>query len=205
MLCERIILASASPQRSVLLRRLGIEFEVVPCGIDEPSHPPAGVVASAWSMALAYFKARYVADRHPGRCVLGADTVVWCAGELLGKPKDVCDARRMLTMQMGRESSVVTGVACVCVSCGHFDRGTGESRPLRWIGHDVTRVFMRSDAELLGEYLASGDWAGKAGAYGIQSTGERLVERVVGSFDNVVGLPSETVLRMMRAASAWTG
>ncbi|MBN2448692.1 MAG: Maf family protein, partial [Phycisphaerae bacterium] len=120
---------------------------------------------------------------------LGADTIVACEGELLGKPADEDDARRMLHLQAGRRADVITGVALV---------GQGEY-PERIIRHASTAVWMRYDLREIDDYIAGGDWRGKAGAYGIQNIGDRLVERIEGSFTNVVGLPLELVAQLLRA------
>jgi septum formation protein len=185
---ERLVLASASPRRRKLLAELGLRFEVCPCPLPEPGRKPAAVAPAAWAEALAHFKAGAVADRHCGRWVLGADTIVVCAGILLGKPRDVHDARRMLELQAGRVTEVITGACLV--------RRADDVR--RIIGHEVTLVWMRDALEERRSYLAGGDWRGKAGAYGIQSVGDRLVERLEGSFSNVVGLPLTLVERMLR-------
>jgi septum formation protein len=187
---ERLILASASPRRRTLLVTLGLRFDVHPCPLVEPGCKPVAITPGAWAEALAYFKARVVAEQHPAGWVLGADTIVACAGELLGKPRDVHDARRMLELQAGRATEVITGACVVC--------RTDEVR--RFIGHEVTCVWMRDAPEEREAYLASGDWHAKAGAYGIQSVGDRLVERFEGSFSNVVGLPLDLVGRMLRLA-----
>jgi septum formation protein len=185
-----LILASASPRRQQLLAELGVPFDVCPCALAEPAGKPSGLTPAAWAEALACFKARAVADQHPGRWVLGADTVVSCAGELLGKPRDRQDARRMLELQAGRVSEVITGVCLV-------RRGPDVDR---FIGSSITRVWMRDSRAEREGYLRGGDWSGKAGAYGIQTVGDRLVERLDGSFSNVVGLPLELVARLLRAA-----
>jgi septum formation protein len=167
-----------------------VGLDVHPCPLVEPACKPAGVGPGAWAEALAYFKARAVAERFHGRWVLGADTIVVCAGELLGKPRDIDDARRMLERQAGRATDVITG-ACVVRRAQDVHR---------ILGHAVTTVWMRDDPQQRRAYLASGDWRGKAGAYGIQNVGDKLVERRAGSFSNVVGLPLELVERMLRLA-----
>lgn len=187
---EGLVLASASPRRRKLLAELGLRFEVRPCPLREPGRKPAGIAPVAWAEALAYFKARAVAEQQPGRWVLGADTVVACAGEVLGKPRDVGDARRMLELQAGRPTDVITGVCVV----------RRAQKLHRIIGHGVTVVWMRDAPEEREAYLAGGDWRGKAGAYGIQSGGDRLVERWEGSFSNVVGFPLTLVRGMLRSA-----
>jgi len=185
---ESLVLASSSPRRAALLAELGLAFEVLACPLPEPAVRPPGVPPRAWAEALAYYKARAVAERRPGRWVLGADTLVVCGGRLLGKPADLDDARRMLELQAGRPTQVITGVGLVCCADG----------VRRLIGSEVTTVWMRDAPEERERYLMSGDWWGKAGAYGIQTVGDRLVERVAGSFSNVVGLPAELVQVMLR-------
>ncbi|MFQ5806885.1 MAG: Maf family protein [Phycisphaerae bacterium] len=187
---ERLVLASASPRRRKLLVELGLRFDVHPCPLGEPGDKPARIGPGAWAEALAYFKASAVAERYRGRWVLGADTIVVCAGSLLGKPRDVHDARRMLELQAGRATEVITGVCLV-------RRAETVQRIMQ---HGVTLVWMRDAPQERRAYLASGDWDGKAGAYGIQNVGDRLVERVEGSFSNVVGLPLALVRRMLSAA-----
>lgn len=188
----KLILASASPQRSQLLRRAGLAPSVIPCHYEEPTRRPAGVSPRAWAESLAYFKARAVAERCPGEIVLGADTVVVCDDVLLGKPLDRSDAERMLRQQAGRASDVITGFALVCLDCPGRD---GIAAVRRRIHSARTRVWMKHDENAIREYLESGEWAGKAGAYGIQDVGDRLIERIDGDFDNVVGLPVALVLR----------
>ena len=111
-----------------------------------------------------------------------------CTGQLLGKPRDEKDARRMLELQAGRVTEVITGV---CLACRR-------ESVHRILCHCVSLVWMRDAPEQRRVYLAGGDWRGKAGAYGIQNVGDRLVERLEGSFSNVVGLPVGLVRRMLR-------
>jgi septum formation protein len=181
-----LILASASPRRHELLKTLLPRFTVQPSSLEEPADKPQDVSVTAWAEAIAYFKAAAVAEEWPDRWVLGADTIVACAGRLLGKPLDEDDARRMLLWQAGRASEVVTGVALLC-------RGAARRRLLA----ERTRVWMRSDRDGIEAYLRTGDWDGKAGAYGIQTVGDTLIERVEGSFTNVVGLPVERLAELL--------
>ena len=182
-----LILASASPRRHELVRQLDVCATVEVCPLEEPVSKPPDVSPRAWAEALAFFKAAAVAGTHADAVVLGADTIVACEGELLGKPADRVDAQRMLELQAGRDTYVITGVCLL---------RWGES-PIRLIQHDATVVRMRDDAAERAAYLETGDWAGKAGAYGIQNVGDRLVERCEGSFSNVVGLPLELLARML--------
>ncbi|GMU81856.1 MAG: Maf-like protein [Planctomycetota bacterium] len=193
-----LILASASPRRREILRDLGITFEVVPSPLEEPADPPPGVSGGSWAEAVAYFKARAVADQTPGRWVLGADTVVACAGRLLAKAETTDAAREMLELQGRHESRVITGIAAVFVNP---DGGLLN----RMICRDVTRVWMRDDPAVREEYLASEDWRGKAGAYGIQDVGDRLVDRIDGSFSNVVGLPVERIRPLLEKLAEIAG
>lgn len=190
-----LILASASPRRRELLARVYPHFLVEPCTLEEPSPHASAVDPAGWAVALAHFKARAVADRHPGRWVLAADTIVACAGQLLGKPADEADARRMLELQARHPSDVITGVCLLCSG----------SSARRLVRAERTRVWMRDDAEVREAYLRTRDWAGKAGAYGIQTVGDRLVTRIEGSFSNVVGLPLATVAGLLREAGLPVG
>ena len=184
---ESIILASASPRRRELLAELGVAFEVIAPRLIEPAQRPDGVSPPAWAEALAYYKTREISKCCPDRIVLGADTIVVVDAEVLGKPADEADARRMLEMQARKPSAVITGVCLARL------RG----KAMRRLAHAETWVWMNDDRALRDEYLAGGAWRGKAGAYGIQDVGDRLVRRCQGSRSNVVGLPLELVRRML--------
>jgi septum formation protein len=184
---QPIILASQSPRRAELLRGAGIPFEVVPPGDEEPSPLAWAGSPAEFAEHVSFLKARQVAARLPNALVLAADTIVAVGNEIFGKPADRDDARRILSSLCGVTQDVITGVTLM-----HFAAGRQLTR------HDVTRVTMRqmSPAEL-DAYLDSGDWQGKAGAYGIQDSGDAFITRVEGSFTNVVGLPMELVERML--------
>jgi septum formation protein len=178
-----LILASSSPRRKAILRAAGVSFRVDPSDVDEniPERNPRRLVAK-----LARLKALSVARRHPGALVLGADTLVACAGEILGKPRDLKDAVRMITLQSGRMQRVYTGVALV--------KGRRVYAEVA-----VTKVYARRlDAERL-KRLA-GKHMDKAGAYAVQDRRDPLVARVVGDRDNVVGLPMRAVRRLLAKA-----
>lgn len=178
-----VILASGSPRRRELLARLGIEFDVVPSSIPERDPFPRET-PEAYALALALIKAEDVASRNPDRVVLGADTVVAVEGMMLGKPIDVEDAVRMLTLLAGRQHLVVTGVA-VRGAC----RGEGQVQ---------ARVRMRpSSPDAIRAYVASGESMDKAGAYAVQGMGGALVESVRGCYETVVGLPLCLVDRLL--------
>jgi len=185
---EPLILASTSPRRARLLREAGYRFDTAAPSFEEPDDGHQDVGPAAHAEALAYFKAMSVADRHPGAVILAADTITVFGNEVYGKPADRDDARRILQCLSNSTHEVMTGVALL--------RGV---TPLRLIRHDVTTVRVRplSD-EMLEAYLDTGQWRGKAGAYGIQDQDDPFVERIEGSFSNVVGLPLELVAEMFR-------
>jgi septum formation protein len=179
-----VILASASPRRRDLLAGAGVRFEVITPELPEPTRRTGTPIQ--WAQSLAYFKARSIADMHPGRLVIGADTVCVLDDEVLGKASDTNHARDILTKLSGTRHAVITGVALV---------GPGGKRLL---AAETTGVQMTpmSDADI-SAYIDSGEWIGKAGAYAIQETADRYVEHLDGNFDNVVGLPIGLVQRML--------
>ena len=182
----RLILASASPRRAELLTAAGFSFEIQPADVDETPRPAES--ATAYALRVARDKAAAVAHRceDTGTPVLAADTVVVAGGEILGKPRDDGDARRMLKRLSGAVHEVHTGV----VLCGTH----GERKEL------VTtrvRVFPLSDDEITW-YIATGEAHGKAGAYAIQGYAARFIDHIEGSWSNVVGLPIATVYRMLK-------
>ena len=183
----RVVLASASPRRRELLRRLLADFDVRPSAVDERLEP--GPLTDAVAR-LAIEKARAVgADGGPG-VILGADTIVVIDGDGLGKPADGADASAMLRRLRGREHDVLTGVAVLDAATGSVHCAT-----------EVTRVLMaRYDDALIDRYVASGAPLDKAGAYAIQDLDGGLVDAVVGSYTNVIGLPLGLTRRLLGAA-----
>ena len=184
----RLILASASPRRQELLREAGYTFVVSPADIDETDHPP-GLAPGGVALYLAQRKADAVAARFPGDVVLGADTVVSLHGRPVGKPEDAADARRMLSELSGTTHAVLTGVAVIHRSRGHS--------AARLVSSDVHMRGL-SPAEIEA-YVAGGEWQGKAGGYGIQDQ-DPFVTRITGSLSNIVGLPMEAAVEMLRQA-----
>lgn len=184
----RLILASASPRRQQLLKEAGYAFEVYPSSVDEED-VPRGLSPGDLAEYLAQRKAQEVADRFADAVVLAADTVVAFADTVLGKPKDVADARRMLLLLGGTIHGVITGVA-VMHAAVDFDVHT----------RVVSAVHMRPLTEKeIDQYLASDDWQGKAGGYGIQDP-DPFVTRTSGSHTNIVGLPMETTADLLAEA-----
>jgi septum formation protein len=182
----RLILASASPRRAELLTAAGFEFDVRPADVDEMPLP--GESSQDYALRVARDKARVIGQRcrDSGGVVLGADTVVVVGNEILGKPKDSDDARRMLQLLSGTAHDVLTAVVIRTQSDERSEVVT-------------TRVWFQalSDSEITW-YVDSGEPEGKAGAYAIQGRAARFIERIDGSWSNVVGLPVATVYRLMR-------
>jgi septum formation protein len=182
-----LILASASPRRNDLLNRLGLRFRVVPADVEETLYP--GESPEEYVTRLASLKARTIAVQFPDLWVLGADTIVVIDGEILGKPQDDDDARAMLARLAGRYHEVFTGYA--------FIRGEEpEQTRVRWIRSEV---FIRhlSTAEIAA-YVCTREPMDKAGSYAVQGIGSGIVERISGSYTNVVGLPLCEVARDLK-------
>jgi len=170
----RIILASASPRRSDLLTELGVEFIVAPTHIDESEH--SGETPVAYVLRVATEKAE-AAPMQPGDVVIAADTTVDVDGQILAKPADEADARRMLRLLSGRAHRVHTGVAVRHAAAIAADVATS-----------MVRMLPITD-ELLDWYIGTGEPMGKAGAYAIQGDAAVLVDGVQGSITTVIGLP----------------
>jgi len=186
-----LILASASPRRRELLTQAGYRFEVEPSSVVESRRP--GEDAIRFTTRLAREKAAEVFARHqPSTApmmVLGADTVVVCDGEVMGKPADAADATRMLLLLSGRTHQVVTGVAVVW--------GSGSAE----VAAEMTQVTMHTlSPQEVADYVAGGEPMDKAGAYAIQGYAGRWIPRIHGCYFNVVGLPLALVTSLLEAA-----
>jgi septum formation protein len=184
-----IVLASRSPQRRAILTQLALAFRVEAPAYDEPPlplDPPALVETHSRA------KARSV-ERRPGDgFVLGVDTAVIVDGAVYGKPADEAEARASLRLLAGREHVVLSGLTLL--------GGAGERT-----AHAATTVRFRPvDEREIEDYVASGEWRGRAGGYAIQGRGAGLVESVEGCFYNVVGLPVALLMRFLAAADAAT-
>lgn len=187
-----LILASASPRRRLLLAEAGYSFEVVPSDIDEPSPAPGTPVADYVTL-LAWRKANAVAARRKRGLILAADTACAVKDEILNKPLDRADAERMIRLQEGRDTEVVTGICLY-----RADRG-------EWVGaveSSIVRFRPLTEEERDG-YLDSGRWQGKAGAYGVQDD-DPWIEIPSGSWSNVVGLPMERLASLLRSYPSLT-
>ena len=182
-----IILASASPRRKQLLAQAGYKFKVVVPDIDESAFPAERGKSVEYTKQLALAKARSIAAKFPDHLVIGADTVVDFKGQIIGKPADAKDAERITRRLFSSPHKVITAVAIVRLSDG-----------IEIVESDTTTVYPRKMTERqITEHIRGGSWKDKAGAYAIQETGDRFVERIKGSLTNVMGFPMELVLRML--------
>jgi septum formation protein len=185
----RLVLASGSPQRRRLLTEAGYRFAVVVPAEHAEDGPALGERAEAYAARMARQKADDVAPAIPIGVLIACDTVVECGGEILNKPADEADARRMLTALSGQTHHVYSGLCVWCRPDGAPVVRTAETQ----------LVMSRLSTEVLEEYLASGLWAGKSGAFGYQDrTG--WLEIVAGSESNVIGLPLELLGEMLALA-----
>jgi septum formation protein len=189
---RKLILASGSPRRRELLAEAGYTFDViapseqVECGVCSESGP-AGLVAELALRKASAIMAQVGADPlHRGKAILAADTVAECGGFILGKPHYEADARAMLRQMSGREHRVYSGVCLWEV---------GAASPSTRVAVTRLRMDMLSQQQL-DDYLNSGQWEGKAGAFGYQD-GLGWVHVIEGSETNVVGLPMELVAQML--------
>lgn len=177
---RKIVLASASPRRRELLTLAGVDFTVDAADCDETLNE--GIFPEDAVKILSERKAEAVFEKRPDCTVIGADTVVACGGKILGKPADEAEAVKMLSLLSGKTHSVYTGVCIV----------NAEKKTVFAQKTDVT--FYELTQEEIESYVSTGDCLDKAGAYGIQSRGCVLVEKIDGDYFNVVGLPvAETV------------
>jgi len=180
---EKLVLASGSPRRAEILERAGWPHEIIVAGIDETLLPNEG--AAAYVQRLARSKAEKVAGDLSEGLVLGADTTVVVADQILGQPVDEADARRMLTLLNAKWHEVLTGIALVRVG--------GETR----VAYETTRVrFAEMSADEIDWYIGTGEPFGKAGAYGIQGKASLFIEEIEGDYFNIMGLPIRLVYEL---------
>ncbi len=180
-----LILASNSPRRKEILTKMGYSFTVIPSLFDEGKVKEEGKTTAE---TLAYFKAEEVFSRLENKeevVVLGADTIVFFDGKILGKPKDREDAFNMIRALSGKVHEVITGYAVI-------------TKDKIYRGKVISEVvFNHFTDEFINEYLDNAKPFDKAGSYGIQD-GYNLVSKLTGSFDNVVGLPSEKIAEILK-------
>ena len=191
-MANRLILASKSPRRYDLLKQLGLDFKVIPSKIEEdfvPNESPREHV-----IRLAEAKAMDVSNRYIDCWVIGADTIVYIDGQILGKPRNEEEARKMLRLISGKEHRVLTGV-----SVRHLKKGKGECETVE----TAVRVKVLSPVEM-DWYVRTGEPFDKAGGYGIQGIGSFMIESINGSYTNVVGLPLCELMQMLIRLEAMT-
>jgi septum formation protein len=186
----RLILASSSPRRRQLLEEAGYDFEVEPSWIEEPE-PAAEEPPETYAAQRAWRKAAEVANRRGTGLILAADTVCAVGSQILNKPRDRADAERMIRLQEGHDTDVVSGL-CLYRADRH-----------EWVGAiEVSVVRFRPLGQReRNDYLESGRWHGKSGAYGVQDR-DPFVSVIRGSFSNVVGLPLERLSELLERFEA---
>jgi septum formation protein len=187
---QTIILASKSPRRRELLAHLGVDFVCLDPAVDETLEN--GLAPHAAAGLLAANKARAISRLHPQAVCIGADTVVACRGRILGKPANKAEAVSMLNCLQGARHDVYTGV---CVR--HEAKGVD----LRDFCHSTVR-FLPMTQEDICAYVDTGEPFDKAGGYAIQGGAAAFIHGIVGSHDNVIGLPLSLVRAMLRRAGA---
>jgi len=176
----------------MLLRQARFPVTIIPADIDETPLP--GQNPREHAIHLAREKARVVARDIERGLILGADTVVSFDDRIIGKPVDAADARRILSQLSGSVHECLTALCLI-------DKPSGRE----FCAIESTKIFMDAiSPAMIEEYIATGEWQGKAGAYAIQEKGDRFVRRIEGSFTNVVGLPLETLEQLLARRDACT-
>ncbi len=185
---SKLVLASASKGRLGLLKSIGVTPDVIaPADIDET--PRTKELPKAFVRRLAREKARAIAPQHAGAVILAADTIAAVGGRIIGKAADAAEAREVLELFSGRRHRVYTGVCVIAPD------GKERVRDVLTMVH-----FKRLETAEIDAYIASGEWEGKSGCYGLQTRGGGFVDSLNGSFSNVVGLPLVEAKRMLKAA-----
>ncbi len=183
---KTIILASASPRRKELLRRIGLEFRVSTAHTDETCG--SALSPAACAKAIARHKAQCVAHYHKKDLIIAADTIVVLANKMLGKPADADDAHRMLRRLSGKCHIVITAYTIL-------DAATGKSRTRAVESKVWFRKLSENEIEA---YIRTGEPFDKAGAYGIQEFGALLVKKIEGDYFNVMGLPIASLAQTLK-------
>jgi len=179
----KLILASQSPRRQELLKKITEDFLCIPADIDETV--PDSIDIEAAPEYLALKKAEHIAKDYPDYTVIGSDTGVFYAGEMLGKPQDTDDAARILKMLSGKTHSVITGCAVV-----------NKNGSTTFKSETFVTFYELTDQEI-SDYISTGECDDKAGAYGIQGYGALLIKEIKGDYFNVVGLPVAELYRKL--------
>lgn len=185
-----LILASSSPRRQELIRSLGLPYSVQASEADEtvPSDWEPSRIVETLSLRKAEAVYRQLKKPAPGTIVIGSDTIVVLDGQVLGKPRDEEDAKRMLGELQGRTHQVFSGVACVDAESGR-----------RVVRSRMTNVHMHAlTSKQIERYVATGEPMDKAGAYAIQGLGATIIDSIEGDYFTVVGLPLSLLSQMLR-------
>jgi len=192
MMKNRFVLASKSPRRSEMLRKLGFDFDVIPSRVEEnlvrKETPQEHVIR------LAEAKALDIGSRYPDRWIIAADTIVYIDGNILGKPESVEEALEMLNLLSGQEHFVLTGF-----SVHHLGKGKDDHQAVQ----TVVTVKPLTPVEM-NWFVNTGEPLDKAGGYAIQGIGSFMIESIRGSYSNVVGLPLCELIQMLRSLGAIT-
>lgn len=184
---KTLILASSSPRRRELMAKAGYQFEVIEPDVDETAYPVEKYSPVEYAKTLALVKARSVAERFKDRIVIGADTIVDYKGAVIGKPADEKEAEQIIRKLFSSPHKVITGIAIIRLADNIEIAET-----------DTTIVFPKKmSAGQIAEHIKGQSWQGKAGAYAIQETGEKFVEKIEGSVTNVMGLPMELLKKLL--------
>ncbi len=202
-----MILASGSPRRRDLLEQAGLEFEVIVSDVEEIvtktnpdevvlelSEQKCAAVANGFMQNVPSNLGNLIDLETGGILVIGADTVVSLDNKILGKPEDAKDALKMLMNLSGRVHEVYTGVTCKVLKYNSFTEGMLETDSFSFFVETKVNMYPFDEYEAL-DYIATGEPMDKAGAYGIQGIGERLVESINGDYNNVVGLPLSRLMK----------
>ncbi len=184
----RLILASSSPRRRELLASIGLQFDVIPSHV--PEEKASHETPQEYVARLSREKAQAVAQEHPDRWVIAADTTVVFVDQLLEKPADADDAKRMLRLIEGRTHTVYTGVTVRRIAPDYAETRVGTTQ---------VAILPMSETDIAW-YVGTGEPLDKAGAYAAQGRGGIFIDSVQGSFTNVVGLPLALLFQMLRTA-----
>lgn len=182
------ILASASPRRKNLLNEAGYKFKIVPSDLDESSFSSQGLTPTEFTKLLALEKAKVIAKIYPDDIVLGADTIVELNGKIYGKPEDAAHAERIVRDLFSSPHKVITALALIRIADN-----------TEIIAAETTTVYPKKMTEAqIADHIKTATWQDKAGAYAIQETGDKFVEKIDGSLTNVMGMPMELFDRLFR-------
>lgn len=184
----RFVLASSSPRRRELLASIGLQFDVIPSSV--PEELQRGEAAEEYVIRLSRQKAAVVADANRDRWIIAADTIVVLGDQILEKPHDAAEAKRMLGAIAGQTHVVYTGVTVKCLQNNYADTHVAAS--------EVRMLPL--NAKEIDWYVATGEPLDKAGAYAAQGVGALFIESIHGSYTNVVGLPLALLFQMLRRA-----